>query len=90
MTELVELDDAPLSDVEVNKEVVRIDSKPVVEPKAAEEEVAEVEVNEVDEVLVSIAVVERDGIVVEVEVKEELEADVSIAVLVPLSKLEVE
>ena len=39
--------------------------------------------------LVSIVVVERDEIVVEVEVKEELEDDVSIAVLEPLSKLEV-
>ena len=80
-------------DVEVNEELVRLDSKPVDEPNASEEVVAEVEVNEVNEVnevLVSIAVVERDEIVVEVEVKDELEADVSIAVLVPLSKLEVE
>ena len=51
--------EAALSDVEVNEELVRLDSKPVDEPNASEEEVAEVDVSEVDEVLVSIAVVER-------------------------------
>ena len=35
-----------MSDVEVNEELVRLDSKPVVEPNS-EEEVAEGEVNEV-------------------------------------------